>query len=111
MPDTLDRRALEEVLAMAGGDRDFVIAVVQEYLADSASAVGALRTVTGADLGRAAHTLKSTSSSVGAVALAAICQDIERAAGEGPVDPSLIAAAEHEHVSARAALERHLEAM
>ena len=111
MPDTLDPRALEEILAMAGGDREFVIAVVEEYLADSAGAVAALRGLTGADLERAAHTLKSTSSSVGAVALATICEDIERAAREGPVDPPLIAAAEEEHSSARAALELHLEAM
>ncbi len=111
MPDTLDPRALEEVLDMAGGDREFVIAVVQEYLADSATAVAALRTVTGPDLERVAHTLKSTSSSVGAVALATICADIERAARVGPVDPTLVAAAEEEHTSARAALELHLEAM
>jgi HPt (histidine-containing phosphotransfer) domain-containing protein len=111
MPESIDPRALDEVLAMAGGDKDFLIAVVQEYLSDSAGAVEALRGASGADLERTAHTLKSTSSSVGAVALAAICSDIERAAKDGPVDAPLIAAAEAEHASARAALERHLEAM
>jgi hypothetical protein len=45
------------------------------------------------------------------VRLAAICQEIERAAKDGPVDAALIAAAEAEHASARAALEQHLEAM
>jgi two-component system, sensor histidine kinase and response regulator len=111
MPDSLDPRALDEVLAMAGGDREFVAAVIEEYLADSSRTVAALRSASGADLERAAHTLKSTSASVGAVALAAICADIERSAKDGPVDAPLIAAAEAEHASARATLERHLEAM
>ena len=111
MPESLDPRALHEVLAMAGGDREFVVAVVEEYLADSAGTVASLRSASGADLERAAHTLKSTSSSVGAVALAAICSEIERAAKDGSVDAQLIAAAEAEHASARAALDQHLEAM
>lgn len=85
MPDSLDPRALDEVLAMAGGDREFVVAVVDEYLADSAATVASL--------------------------LAAICQEIERAAKDGPVDAPLIAAAEAEHASARAALELHVEGM
>jgi len=111
MPESLDLQALDELLAMAGGDREFVVAVVEEYLTDSASTIAALRSAGGADLERAAHTLKSTSSSVGALQLAAICQEIERAADDGPVDPQLIAAAEAEHASARAALARHLETM
>jgi len=111
MPESLDLQALDELLAMAGGDREFVVAVVEEYLTDSASTIAALRSAGGADLERAAHTLKSTSSSVGALQLAAICQEIERAADDGSVDPQLIAAAEAEHASARAALARHLETM
>ena len=111
MPEPLDPRALEEVLAMAGGDQEFVVAVVQEYLADSARTVAALRHASGPELERAAHTLKSTSASVGAVALAAVCAEIERAARTGAVDPPLIAAAETEHAAACAALERRLEAM
>ena len=111
MPESFDPRALDELLAMAGGDQEFVAAVVREYLSDSASAIAALRSATGAELERAAHTLKSTSASVGALALAAICTEIERAAREGPVAPQLTAAAEAEHATARAALERHLEAM
>lgn len=110
MPDTLDPRALDEVLAMAGGDPEFVAEVVVEYLSDSAANVVALRTTTGAALERTAHTLKSTSASVGAAALAAICLEIELAAKAGPVDPVLIAAAEQEHAAARAALEPYREA-
>jgi HPt (histidine-containing phosphotransfer) domain-containing protein len=109
MPESLDPHALHEVLAMAGGDREFVVAVVEEYLTDSANTVAALRSTGGSELERAAHTLKSTSSSVGALQLAAICHQIERAAKDGPVDAQLIAAAEAEHAAARAALERHLE--
>ena len=111
MPDTLDQHALNELLAMAGGDRDFVAAVVQEYVADSSATIAKLRNVSRAELRRAAHTLKSTSASVGAAQLAAICREIERAAGDGPVEPGLIAAAEVEHTAAVEALERHLEAL
>jgi HPt (histidine-containing phosphotransfer) domain-containing protein len=111
MPDTLDQHALDELLAMAGGDRDFVAALVQEYIADSSATVAALRDAGGAELRRAAHTLKSTSASLGATQLAAICQEIERAAQDGPVESRLIAAAEVEHAAARAALERHVEAL
>jgi HPt (histidine-containing phosphotransfer) domain-containing protein len=111
MPESLDPRALDDILAMAGGDREFVVAVVEQYLADSAGNLAALHSAGGADLERAAHTLKSTSSSVGAVRLAALCQEIERAAKDGSVDAQLIAAAETEYASARAALEQHLEAM
>ena len=111
MPEALSTQALDDVLAMAGGDRDFLVAVVEEYLTDSTANVAALRTVSGADLERVAHTLKSTSASVGALALSAVCAEIERAAKAGAVDPSLISAAEAEHASARAALERHLETL
>jgi hypothetical protein len=96
MRDSFDARALDDVLAMAGGDREFVIALVEEYLADSASNVAAL---------------KSTSSSVGALALAAVSAEIEQAAKTGAVDPALISAAEAEHASARTALEHHLETL
>jgi HPt (histidine-containing phosphotransfer) domain-containing protein len=111
MPETLDPGALAEVMEMAGGDREFVMAVIEEYLTDSAANVAALRGAEGADLVRVAHTLKSTSASVGAHALSAICAEIERTAKDGPVDPALIASAEAEHASAREALERHLETL
>jgi HPt (histidine-containing phosphotransfer) domain-containing protein len=109
MPEPLNTQALEDVLTMAGGDRDFLVEVVEEYFTDSAANLAALRTASGAELERVAHTLKSTSASVGAVALAGVCADIENAARAGTVDPSLIALAETEHASARDALERHLE--
>ena len=111
MPETLNTHALDDVLAMAGGDRDFLVAVVEEYLADSTANVAALRTAAGPDLERVAHTLKSTSGSVGVLGLAAVCAEIEQAARSGAVDAALIAAAEHEHAIARAALQHHLETM
>jgi HPt (histidine-containing phosphotransfer) domain-containing protein len=111
MPDTLDRHALDELLAMACGDRDFVAAVVREYVADSSATVAKLRDLSGEELRRAAHTLKSTSASVGAAQMAAICREVERLAGDGTVEPDLITAAEREHGAAVASLERHLEAL
>ena len=68
MPESLDPRALDEILTMAGGDREFVVAVVEQYLADSAGNCRRAALAGGRGLARAAHTLKSTSASVGACA-------------------------------------------
>src|SRR4051812_16729872 len=101
MPEPLDAAALDEIQAMAGGDRDFVTAVGEEYLRDSATLVAGLRDAEGDQLRRLAHSLKSTSASVGAVRLAAACQELEHA-----LDPALVAEVEREHEAARAALEQ-----
>ena len=101
MPDPLDPAALDEIQAMAGGDRSFVVAVVEEYLRDSTALVAGLRDADGAELQRLAHTLKSTSASVGAVQLAAVCQELEHGG-----DAALVTAVEREHADARAALEQ-----
>jgi HPt (histidine-containing phosphotransfer) domain-containing protein len=101
MPEPLDPAALDEILAMAGGDRSFVAAVVEEYLRDSAAIVADLRTAEGSDRQRLAHTLKSTSASVGALQLAAVCKELEHGG-----DPALVAAVEREHAAATAALEQ-----
>jgi HPt (histidine-containing phosphotransfer) domain-containing protein len=97
---TFDPAALKNVLELGGGDREFVVEVIDEYLNDSAELLARLRCADGEDLRRAAHSLKSTSASVGATALADVCGEIER---EG-TDPGLVDTAEREHAAARAAL-------
>jgi HPt (histidine-containing phosphotransfer) domain-containing protein len=60
-----------------------------------------------ADLHRAAHTLKSTSATFGAVALSAVARELEYLAWGGVLEGAagLIAQAEAEFVKAKAALE------
>jgi HPt (histidine-containing phosphotransfer) domain-containing protein len=102
MSTTIDPAALEQVLDMAGGDRTFVVEIIDEYLEDSAKLVASLRTTSGEDLTRAAHSLKSTSASVGARRLAELAAQIERA---GEADADAVAEIEREHAQVRTALE------
>ena len=81
---TLDPAALDQLLELGGGDRTFVVEVIDDYLEDSAALLSVLRDATGEDLRRAAHSLKSTSASVGAARLAALCLEVEHAAAASP---------------------------
>ena len=102
MTTTLDPSALEQVLEMAGGDRSFVVEIIDEYVQDSAGLLATLRGAHGEELRRAAHSLKSTSASVGARRLAELSAEIER--GE-PADADRLAAVEREHAAAVADLQ------
>jgi two-component system, sensor histidine kinase len=88
MPDApIDLAALAELLETVGGDRDFLAELVETYRADCPNLFAELRAaVSNGDAAaarRAAHTLKSTSASMGALGLAAECREIEAAAGAG----------------------------
>ncbi len=102
MSAAIDPSALQRVLEMAGGDRSFVVEIIDDYLADSAGLLATLARSSGDDLRRAAHTLKSTSASVGAGRLAGLCARIEQA---GAAEPELLAAVQHEHEAVRGGLD------
>lgn len=86
---TIDRTTFERLLDMAGGDRAFVDELVDTYLEDGAAHVGALRAAAEADdaaaIVRPAHTLKSSSATVGALALADLCRLLEADGRAGAV--------------------------
>jgi HPt (histidine-containing phosphotransfer) domain-containing protein len=103
MSQPIDPSALDQMLDMAGGDRSFVAEIIDEYLTDSAALLATLRETSGDDLRRAAHTLKSTSASVGAGRLAELCAHIENVGG---ADDALLEDAEREHADVRMELER-----
>ncbi len=88
MPDApIDAATFAELLETVGGDRDFLAELVETYRADCPGLFAELRTAMAsgdaAAARRAAHTLKSTSASLGALGLAGQCREIEAAAATG----------------------------
>jgi HPt (histidine-containing phosphotransfer) domain-containing protein len=88
MPDApVDAATLAELLETVGGDQDFLAELVETYRADCPRLLVELRAAVAAGEAsaarRAAHTLKSTSASMGALGLAAQCREIEAAAAAG----------------------------
>ena len=86
----LDTRVLDELAASVGGDRAFVVELVDTYLDDSAEQVDAIGASVDADdaegLVRPAHTLKSSSATLGAQQLAARARALEMAGRSGTLD-------------------------
>ena len=80
---TLDERVLTELLETTGGDIDFVRELVDTYLADTPVQLDAMTTAVEADdaeaLVRPAHTLKSSSATVGAMRLSSVARELEMA--------------------------------
>ena len=68
MPEPLEPTAMNRLLEMSGGDRGFVGELIDEYLSDAPGLLTDLRDATGDELVRScpAHTLKSTSATLGA---------------------------------------------
>lgn len=91
-PMLLDTAVLNELCASVGDDRGFVVDLAETYLTDGAVQVEAIvAAVADDDNARAvrpAHTLKSSSATVGAMRLAATARRIEMAAREGAAPPA-----------------------
>ena len=87
--DAIDAAAFANLLEMTGGDVAFVDELVDTYLEEGASLVDRLRTAAAVgstdDLLRAAHSLKSSSLNVGALALGERCRGLEADARTGAV--------------------------
>jgi HPt (histidine-containing phosphotransfer) domain-containing protein len=94
MPDAqllvLDASVLAELSASVGDDRDFVNELIEAYLADAPAQIAAIHGAAAAgDAGalvRPAHTLKSSSATVGAQQLAARSRRLEFAGREERLD-------------------------
>lgn len=106
MPDDpIDEATLDDLLATLGGDEAFLAELIGSYLADSPPLLDAMRAAAAAGdvvaLRRAAHTLKSTSASLGALRLSGVCREVEGAASAERVRADLVeaAAAEYARVS------------
>lgn len=85
----IDQAAFDRLVAMTGGELDFVDELVDTYIEDGRSQLEGMRA--GLDRGdtealvRAVHSLKSSSVNVGALALGDRCRTLEEAGRGGPV--------------------------
>ena len=79
--EILDESVLEELGASVQGDRAFVVELIEAYLADGAThmdAIGAAVDAGDADsLVRPAHTLKSSSATLGAARISTTARELE----------------------------------
>jgi HPt (histidine-containing phosphotransfer) domain-containing protein len=83
----LDQATLEALLDSIGGDAEFMVELIDTYLADAPEQLEAMRAGLAAgdvaELVRPAHTLKSASASLGALGLAELCRALEASARSG----------------------------
>lgn len=114
MTGPLERAAIDELVAMTGGDPTFMAELIDTFASDAVAMLGELDAAVGAGddaaLMRPAHSLKSNAATFGATALAELCRALEADARGGVVpDPAgRVAAirAELETVSAALQAER-----
>lgn len=89
MPDPLEREALNELLAMTGGDAALFVELLDTFLTDADQYLGELDAAVAAGdhaaLQRPAHSLKSNAMNVGAARLAELSRSIELDARTGSV--------------------------
>jgi len=80
-PAAVDRDVLDELERAVGDDRAFLRELVETYLEDAPRQIAALRSgIAAGDVestNRAAHTLKSTSASIGALGLSAMARELQ----------------------------------
>lgn len=112
----LEAKALQSLRDMLGDAASAVIAtVIESYLQDAPKLVEEIQTaIAQADcvlLKQAAHTLKSSSATLGAATLAQLCQDLERVSQTGAIAEGVSKAAQlsAEYEQVRAALQREYQ--
>jgi HPt (histidine-containing phosphotransfer) domain-containing protein len=103
----LDERILTEVLETTGDDIGFVRELVETYLADTPAQLAAMTTAVEADdaeaLVRPAHTLKSSSATVGAMRLSSVARELEMAGRSGSLEAAVRGRLETAHSEWQAA--------
>ncbi len=108
--DTIDRRAIDRLLNVIGGDPDDLLELLDDFEKTTPGLVTAMRA--GALAGDRdqiripAHSLKSNSRDFGALRLASLCEALEHACKQGDPDDALsdVEAIDGELTAARAAL-------
>jgi len=86
----LDEAVVEELRTSVGDDEAFIIDLVETYVTEGATNLDDILAAAAAGdpvaLVRPAHTLKSSSASLGAMRLSAIARGIEEAGRDGVLD-------------------------
>ena len=106
----IDAAIWADLLESMGGDADFVAELLEAYFDDAPWLVAAMQDALSAgnadDLRRAAHSLKSTSASFGALHLSEKCKELEDLARAGALEEAAerIGQITAEYNEARAAL-------
>jgi len=82
----LDNAVLADLRASVGDDQEFMVELVETYVTEGSTNMDSLLAAAAAGdcaaIVRPAHTLKSTSASLGAMRLSGICRAIEQAGRE-----------------------------
>jgi HPt (histidine-containing phosphotransfer) domain-containing protein len=85
--EVVDRAVLDGLLQTVGGDRAFLAELIDSYLDDTPRQLALMRRAlevgNAEELQRAAHTLKSNSSSFGATTLSSMCKELEALSKSG----------------------------
>jgi HPt (histidine-containing phosphotransfer) domain-containing protein len=109
--EAINRAALDDLVATTGGDRAFLAELIDAYFEDSASLLPAMRQALTAgsaeQLRLAAHSLKSSSASLGADDLAGLCRELEEQGRAGALGDAAarVAQVEAEYERVRRALQ------
>ena len=111
-PPVLDLVALERLRGTLGAQADAILpALIEEFIADAPGLIAEARRSRDkgqpTDLRRAAHTLKSSSATFGAVALSALARELEYKARDGALEnvDELLIQVDRAYLEARVALE------
>ncbi len=111
MTSAVDRGVLDALLESVGGDQGFLGELLDTFFADAPQLIAAMQAAVAAgeaeELRRAAHSLKSTSATFGAMDLSAKCKDLEMTAKSGALQgaEAQIAMVKSEYERAKAELE------
>lgn len=85
----IDYNVLSELVVMLGNDLEFASGLIKDFLEDGAELMESIRSAQeegdASELERAAHTLKSSSATFGALAASEICKEIEEYGHKGEI--------------------------
>ena len=89
----LDEAVLDELRASVQGDHAFVVELIEAYVVDGAGHIEAMASAVDASdaeaLVRPAHTLKSSSATLGAAHVATIARELEMRGRSGTLGPAV----------------------
>ena len=91
--ENIDVSVLEELIAMLGNDIEFASGLIRDFLEDGEELLGNIRHAyemgDSSELERAAHTLKSSSATFGAIETSNLCKELEALGNAGSLSEDL----------------------